>query len=190
MTARTLLIIRHAEKPDAEGNSGVDANGAADSKSLTPRGWQRAGAWAQVFVPSFGKSSLPTPIAIFASAPASHQEIAAGAGGSKSRRPLETITPLAERLGIEVDLTFAKGQEPELAAVISNASGVVLVCWQHENIFAIADAMDPKPTGVPAQWPGSRFNVLYRFDFVEETGGWRFQQVVPVMLDGDDETEI
>ena len=68
--AETILIIRHAEKPTLGGDSGVDLSGAESSHSLTPRGWQRAGAWAQLFVPPLGqKPALPTPTALFASAP-------------------------------------------------------------------------------------------------------------------------
>jgi hypothetical protein len=33
-----IYLIRHAEKPK-DGCKGVDENGAADDKSLSPRGW-------------------------------------------------------------------------------------------------------------------------------------------------------
>jgi len=93
MARQTILIIRHADKPEP---GGVDAVGVPDKRSLTPRGWQRAGIWTELFAPSFGQQSvLPKPAAIFASAPASKAEISAGNGGSKSRRPLETISALA-----------------------------------------------------------------------------------------------
>src|SRR5258707_8686182 len=42
MPEQTILIIRHAEKPEAGGDSGVDSTGAPDPRSLTVRGWQRA----------------------------------------------------------------------------------------------------------------------------------------------------
>ena len=69
MPEQTILIIRHAEKPEPGGDSGVDHTGAPDPRSLTVRGWQRAGAWAELFVPALGqKSALPTPTAMFAAA--------------------------------------------------------------------------------------------------------------------------
>jgi hypothetical protein len=186
MADQTILIMRHAEKPEPGGDNGIDATGAPDAKSLTPRGWQRAGAWTELFAPSLGQQrALPKPIAIFASAPATHAEIAAGNGGSKSRRPLETITPLAAKLRIQVDLRFWKGREADLAAAISATDGVVLVCWQHEDIAAIAKTLTPHPRGVPDDWPGKRFNVLFRFDRSAPTAPWAFQQIVAVMLDGD-----
>jgi hypothetical protein len=194
MAHLVILIMRHAEKPGEkpdDGTEGVDASGAPDHRSLTPRGWQRAGAWVELFVPSLGLSSpLPTPSAIFASTPASKADIAAGRGGSKSRRPLETVTPLADRLGLKVDLRFAEGQEAQLAATIASLDGVVLVCWQHEDIATIANALVPRPPGVPAGWPGDRYNVVYRFDRPDAPTSWMFQQIVPVMLKGDRSTPI
>ena len=41
--APRILLIRHAEKPDGQ-DGGVNVDGACDEKSLTVRGWQRAGA--------------------------------------------------------------------------------------------------------------------------------------------------
>jgi hypothetical protein len=186
MARQTVLIIRHADKPEPGGDGGVDAAGLADKRSLTPRGWQRAGIWTELFAPSLGRQSfLPKPTAIFASAPASKTEIAAGNGGSKSRRPLETISVLAAKLGIDVDLRFAKGQEAGLGATLSLIDGVVLVCWQHEDIAAIADALVPQPRGVPGKWPGDCFNVVFCFDRPAAAAPWTFRQFVPVMLNGD-----
>jgi broad specificity phosphatase PhoE len=180
----TILIIRHAEKPN--GDLGVTAGGEQDTKSLTPRGWQRAGAWAEMFVPSLGQvSALPTPTAIFASAPASHAEIHTGEGGSRSRRPLETVNLLALKLGVEVNQTFKRGQEANLGSAISQMNEVVLVCWQHEDIAAIARAIAPAMRGIPVGWPDDRFNVMFRFDKLDSSSPWSFAQVVPIMLDGD-----
>lgn len=185
MAPQTILIIRHAEKPEDGAAAGVDATGAPDPKSLTPRGWQRAGAWAELFAPSLGQpSALPRPTAFYASAPTSHHEIRDEGVGSKSRRPVETITPLSEKLKLPIDQTFEKGQEAELAEAISSQDGVVLVCWQHEDIAAIANALKP-PHGVPANWLDTCFNVIYRFDRPDGTSPWTFRQIVPVMLDGD-----
>jgi hypothetical protein len=191
MARQTILIMRHADKPDLDGDGGVDATGMPDKQSLTPRGWQRAGIWVDLFAPSFGQQRvLPKPDAIFASAPATKAEIAAGHDGSKSRRPLETIWPLAAKLGIDVDLQFAKGQEAQLGATLSARDGVTLVCWQHEDIAAIARALSPLPQGVPDEWPGDCFNVVFCFDRPGAGAAWTFQQFVPVMLKGDSSTAL
>src|SRR5713101_2323157 len=113
MAPQTILIIRHADKPEPDGDGGVDAAGMPDKESLTPRGWQRAGIWTELFAPSLGQQRvLPKPTALFASAPTSKAEIAAGNGGSKSRRPLETLRPLSAKLGIDVDLRLRRDRKP------------------------------------------------------------------------------
>jgi hypothetical protein len=182
---QTIFIIRHAEKPGADETGGVDVTGSVDARSLTPRGWQRAGAWAEMLSPSLAQPALPRPTAIFASAPVGHHGDAAVNGGSKSRRPLETVTPLADKLGIEVDLRFSKGNESDLAQSLSGIDGVALVCWQHEAILDIANALDPAPEGLPEKWPGDRFNVIFKFSRADNASAWKFQQIVPKMLDGD-----
>jgi hypothetical protein len=184
--SQTIYIIRHAEKPDGV-SAGVDENGSPSNKSLTPRGWQRAGAWVELFAPSFGQATLARPTALFASTPEGHHESTAG-NGSKSQRPLETITPLAGKLGIQIDLNFTKGNEAALSQAISAAGGVVLVCWQHEAILDIVNALSPPPRGLPGSWPGDRFNVI--FELVRSANGsdWSFRQIVPQVF-GDDNAD-
>jgi hypothetical protein len=191
MSAQTILIIRHAEKPEPDEASGIDETGGPDGKSLTPQGWQRAGAWAELFVPSLGTpTALPTPDFIFASAPAGPADVEEDKTGSKSRRPLETVTPLALKAGKTIDQGFTKGDEVALAKALSQTAGVSLVCWQHEDITRIAMAIAPDVQGIPAVWPGDRFNVLYRLDRPDTNSVWTFRQVVPVMLKGDESTKI
>jgi hypothetical protein len=182
------MIIRHAEKPVPSQAHGVDETGSTDRRSLIPRGWQRAGAWAELFQPSLAERKLPRPGVLFASAPT--HSIDDEESGSKSRRPLETLTPLAAKLGLRVNLEYSKGQEIALAEAISGIADVVLVCWQHEDIIAIANALTPTPPGLPNQWPGDRFNVLLRFDRSGPPAQWTLKQVTPVMLSGDKTVQI
>jgi hypothetical protein len=181
---QTILIFRHAEKPADGGDAGVDAAGRPDARSLTPLGWQRAGAWTALFVPALGQpAALPRPTAIFASALARREDLERGVGG-RSRRPLDTVAGLATRLRLEVDQSLTKGQERELAAILAGTEGVALVCWQHETIAAIAKTLAPQ-TSVPERWPSDRFNVIFRLDRSAPAGAWTFSQLAPVMLAGD-----
>ena len=83
MARQTILIIRHADKPGGDG--GVDATGMPDKDSLTPRGWQRAGIWVDLFAPSLAQPPvLPKPNAIFASAPATKAEIAPATAAARA----------------------------------------------------------------------------------------------------------
>ena len=69
MPTQTIYMIRHAEKPNGIGPAGIDESGNPDGESLTPRGWQRAGAWTELFAPSLADSVLTTPTSLFASNP-------------------------------------------------------------------------------------------------------------------------
>src|SRR5271155_954033 len=72
----TVLIIRHAEKPDRDWpGPGIAANGDKDKKSLVIRGWQRAGAWATLFGAGIDASgAYPAPTRIYAADPADAEE--------------------------------------------------------------------------------------------------------------------
>jgi hypothetical protein len=192
MASQTILIIRHAEKPVVNGDSGIDETGAADPESLTPRGWQRAGAWAELFVPALGQESvLPTPVALFASnRDQKDDQATTDEEKAKSRRPLETITPLAGKLGIDVDPSIKKRDVGTVAAAAVAANGVALICWQHELIPAIVNAISSTLTNVPAKWPGPRFNVIFRLDRADESSPWTFQQICPVLLKDDSSVPI
>jgi hypothetical protein len=91
--ATKIMIIRHAEKPDDKGQPyGVDVNGVVDKESLIPRGWQRAGALVVLFDPARGplqSAELAVPNVLFA---------ATVTPDEKSERPMETITPLSDKL--------------------------------------------------------------------------------------------
>src|ERR1700722_11314893 len=85
MAPNRIMFIRHAEKPDGKSKPyGVTADGEVDKESLIVRGWQRAGALVRFFCPVSGAREL-LPATIFA---------AGVEPGSKSERPLETVTPL------------------------------------------------------------------------------------------------
>jgi hypothetical protein len=182
---QTILIIRHAEKPEPPWGMGVNQGEIPDEKSLAPRGWQRAGAWAELFAPSLGgAASLSTPTRIFASAYAKHVTGSKGNQGGKSRRPEETVAPLADKLGLEVDLTCTKGQERDLVTALAK-DGVALVCWQHDGIPDIARALAPGGEGIPREWPKNCYNVIFRLRRPDGASASPFDQVAPVMLKGD-----
>src|SRR5579863_7040429 len=104
MSSLTILLIRHGEKPpkkskDVDYGAGVTVKGAPDDKSLAVRGWERAGAWTALFgFGAFGPD-YPKPDIIYAANP----DQQGGDGDSVSRRPLETIQSLADRLHISPD---------------------------------------------------------------------------------------
>ncbi|WP_228563670.1 hypothetical protein [Catenulispora rubra] len=183
-----LMIIRHAEKPAGSGAPyGLTADGVQDDHSLTIQGWTRAGALVGLFDP---RDASGGPVALRAglTRPAVVAAAAAGTGGSNSKRPQETVTPLASALGVTLETQFAVGQEAALAKWLTGPtgpSGPTLVAWEHQHIADIIAGLGqvtPKP---PASWPGARFDIVYVFTRVPGTGGWTFTQVPQSLLAGD-----
>jgi broad specificity phosphatase PhoE len=179
MAPARIMFIRHAEKPMDGGDDGVSAKGKPDPESLTPRGWQRAGALARFFWPlsPAGGDALLTPAIVFA----------AGTGaGSKSKRPMETVSPLVALLTETRPRPFVtkhlKDDHQQLIDDVLGRDGVVLVCWEHELIPSLI-ALIPKAPAVPQAWAGDRFDLVWILDAAP--AGWRFSQRPQLLLAGD-----
>jgi hypothetical protein len=188
--ATKIMIIRHAEKPSSDDPDvppyGVSDIGDKDPESLTIRGWQRAGALTCFFDPEYGQpqnSHLAKPQFLYASKLKNPKH--------GSLRPYETIIPLAEKLRLKINNNFTKGKEEKMVEDALQKSGVVLICWQHENIptstnggpgiakyildtgsynfsqvpqcLLLKDSPDPIK-GAPDKWPDDRFDVVWVFD--------------------------
>jgi hypothetical protein len=169
------MLIRHAEKPDDK-DGGVDQKGNADKHDLIVRGWQRAGALVQFFAnPRDPNGPINRPATIFATEPTT---------GSESKRPLHTVTPLAQWLDIPIDSTIAEGSEQDLVDKASAANGVVLIAWHHEKIPAIANLILQNQSA-PQKWPGDRFDVVWIFSRATANAPWSFSQAPQLLLSGD-----
>jgi hypothetical protein len=188
MSALSILIIRHAEKPNESWpGPGLTDQGVVNDKSLVIRGWQRAGSWSALFGAGLGGADFPQPAVIYAADPNS------SAGDDPSQRPFETITPLAARLSLTPITKYALGDEAQLVAEIVGLTGCVLVCWEHK---AIASSKVAKPIlpliangqvipAMPKKWDGARFDVALRFDRAVHDAQWSFRQLFPRLLSGD-----
>jgi hypothetical protein len=194
----TIYIIRHGEKPadppSGAGQAatpaapfGVDFQGNQNAHSLLPRGWQRSGALAVLFDPALGppQAGLTTPAALLSPSYGDPAKTAV-------HRTHQTIQGLSDRLGLAIVSAFAEGSEPQLAAsVVSTYSGVVLICWEHGHIPAIATALPTVPgTVIPQAWPGDRFDVIWAFTLVPGTAHYVFGQIPQQLLSGDTDTVI
>lgn len=183
MSALTILIIRHAEKPkELWPGPGLEETGSKEKASLVVRGWQRAGAWAALFGAGLGGETFPQPTVIYAADPKSADT------GEPSQRPMETVSPLTERLGLKPVLTYAVGQEVALVSQITSLTGCVLVCWEHKAIArTLLPAIAGSETlpGLPTKWGSLRFDVVLRFDRAAPGQPWSFRQLFPRLLSGD-----
>jgi hypothetical protein len=193
-----IYIIRHGEKPGdplpAEGKHrghgfGVDYLGARDEHSLLPRGWQRSGALVALFAPAAGPppAGLRTPATLLSP---SHGD----PGKTAVRRTYQTIQGLADHLGLMIGTPFEVGHEPQLAErVLSVHSGVVLICWEHHHIPAIARSLPiAHGTAIPDDWPDDRYDLIWAFTLVpgKTQARYAFSQVPQRLLAGDTDKVI
>ena len=182
-TFTEVLLLRHAEKPDrSESGPGLTAEGQEDSKSLTIRGWQRAGGLAALLGGnSLAEPRLHRPDRIYASA--------FRPGGAHSRRPEQTVQPVAQRLGCTVDLSWALHQEAAFGAALAADTGTALVCWQHQGLAALArGVVAPQLLAeLPADWswPDDCYDVIWslRRGGIGQT--WQLVQYCQSLLSGD-----
>lgn len=143
---KTLLLIRHAEKPA----SGMD---------LSPAGFERAKVIPQLFGGDRGAAphNLPRPDFLFAT----HVS-------KNSNRPVETITPLSAALGLPISHEIDDKDFATLAKELLGgkyAGKVVLVAWHHGSIPGLAKALGAVPPYDP--WPETQFDRVWRIDFVD-----------------------
>jgi broad specificity phosphatase PhoE len=187
-----VMVIRHGEKPTNKHAPpyGINADGEQDWDSLTVRGWLRAGALQALFAPIGGQSAaLATPSLIYASKPRDPSLSAADDDASKSKRPLQTIAPLASKLKISPNLSFGKGDEAALVGDVLSQICVVLISWQHEKIYEIASHLvgtNPPQPSIPSKWPDDRFDLVWIFEPPASAGRrWSFVQIPQNLLKGD-----
>lgn len=187
MSALTVIVIRHAEKPDPNGSDlgpGLTAAGVEDKHSLVIRGWQRAGTWAALFGAGAAGPDFPKPNIVYAANPAQ----SSSREGSHSKRPFETVIPLCNRLHLSPITTYGVDDEVALVNEVQQLTGVVLICWEHKRIV---DAILPELTkgqkllDLPTKWDGTRFDVVLRFDRVQTGAPWSFRQLFPQLLADD-----
>jgi hypothetical protein len=177
----SISLLRHAEKQIGGAMPyGVTADGTPDPESLTPRGWQRAGAIVGLFVPQPGRATgtlLPTPAHLFACEVGPH---------SHSRRPIETLQPLAERLGKTIGEPYLQDELDGIVSAVLACDGDVLVAWEHKRIPLIVSRLVADPSNVPPTWPDDRFDLVWVLDPVgARQPTFRLRQVPQLLLAGD-----
>ncbi len=144
MDTGQILLMRHAEKRDDPLDPDLSAAGQARARQLVR------------YIPeSFG-----TPDFLFATALSNH-----------SRRPVETLEPLSQAIGITIDAGFADQDYGALAHEILHTphydGKLIVICWHHGNIPSLARALKAKSGEYPDPWDPAVFDLILRFDFVE-----------------------
>ena len=158
-----VLLIRHAEKPPA---------GAA-SVDLSPQGKQRSVALPKLFQKSDSRPHpFPAPDFIFATQNSKH-----------SHRPVETVKPLAKKLGLPIKADYPDDDFAKLGDEIFKnphyAGKVVLICWHHGKMPELATAL--QAPGVPSKWKGQVFDRVWQITYDKGKASFtdRPQQLLP-----------
>jgi hypothetical protein len=173
------MIIRHGEKL---GDSSNDKDGGPN---LSMRGSARAAALPQLFAPAAAPYACALSIAtqqsftgvyeavqITGTAPrfSTPDFIFATKESKGSNRPVETITPLSAGLNLTYNDKHSDSDYAKVANDILThsqyAGKVVLVCWHHGNIPALAEALGV--SNAP-KWQGSVFDRVWSITFSNGT---------------------
>lgn len=169
-----VLIIRHAEKPNASLVSGKDG------RDLSPRGYERANALVNLFTTDPRLLEFGVPVAIYAGAPKKPD--------TGSLRPLETIQPIAKQLGLTPLSDFISDDFASMVSEVMTKSEyvgkTVLISWAHSQIPDMATEFGANKDEVPA-WDGSVFDRVWKMKFDATGAVTDFENLPQHVLPGD-----
>lgn len=142
----TVLIVRHAEKPD-------------EGTGLTPAGEARAAAYASYFRNFQFKGAMLHVDTLVAAADTDHSD-----------RPRLTLIPLSQAIATPVQQPFSSEDVGGLASWLraGPAKRTILVSWHHSKIGRLVGALGANPRQLLSLgwWPPSVYNwvVVLQFD--------------------------
>lgn len=136
-----LLVMRHAEK-----------TGEKTDPHLSPGGSRRAQALATYIPQKFGKPDF----------------LIAAATTGRSRRPRETLEPLASALRLGIMDTLGEQEIDKLLdhlckQTYAGKSGVI--AWRHSDIPSLVTALGAPQGTTPNSWDDTVFNLIIEMTF-------------------------
>jgi hypothetical protein len=142
MLPAKVLVMRHAEKLADPYDPNLSVSGQARSAALV--------AW---YPATFGR-----PDFIFATAISRHSE-----------RPIQTVRPLAQNLGIPLNATYSDQDYGALAVLLLSdpifGGKSILICWHHGNIPGLLRGLDAATGSYPDPWDFAVFNLVLVLDY-------------------------
>lgn len=104
----------------------------------------------------------------------------------KFGRAIETVTPLAENIGVEIDDDYTKKKTSDLVDDILNEDNLdgqmVLICWEHNYIPDIVEAFGWKEG--PDTWPDETYDRAWILNF-DGDDVVSFENIPQHLLPGD-----
>ena len=138
-----VILLRHAEKPPDESSVHLSERGQSRARTLIALLEVRSvmgtnGPPAALFAPKFTRQG-------------------------HSRRPYETLEPMAEHLKLSVQTTYGPSDYAALAKRVFSDPALdgktVIVCWIHDYLPALAKALGVRPE--PARWKSSVYDRVW-----------------------------
>ncbi len=145
-----VIVIRHGEKP-----------GDRDAKHLSPAGEQRAEKLIEFVKANPELSGVGAPNVLIATLPTKD-------GGGQ--RTGETLAPLSSALKVPVETPYESDHPKKLASKLLEEKRYdgknVLVCWTHEHIPALIQALGIHPA--PAKMGDDVYDLVYLISYGEK----------------------
>jgi hypothetical protein len=192
-----VLVIRHGEKL---GNPRKEDDGG---RHLSIQGSARAAALPSLFAPAMPQLScqlhhsatefhglyVQIPLQGKAARFPAPNFIFATQRSKNSNRPIETVTPLANALNLHINDGYKDNDEKikRMTNAILNdltfAGKIVLICWHHGTIPAVAKALG---VAKPPKWDAKVFDRVWQITYTK--GKASLQDLPQMLLYGDSET--
>ena len=163
-----ILIIRHAEKPEA-------------GFELSPTGQARAEAYIRYFK-NFTLDSKPFTL----------DYLFATADSKGSHRPRLTLEPLSKNLGLKLDTPFKTKNPQAFAQELQshNHGQHILIAWHHGEIPELVKSLGANPAALlpGGKWPAEEFGwiILLRYDHAGRLLSEKTTLLHEKLMPGDD----
>ncbi|MDX2156167.1 MAG: hypothetical protein SFW09_06625 [Hyphomicrobiaceae bacterium] len=149
-----LLVLRHSEK-----------SGDKRDPHLSLPGRRRAERLVDYIPATFGQP----------------QFLIAARTSSRSRRPVETLEPLAAALSLEIRAKHDDDESAELVAALSDKQRyrgkLGVICWRHSELPRLAEALGAASATIPKPWDESDYTTVIDLTYPGNGEVWakRFQ---------------
>jgi len=137
-----IVVLRHAEK-----------TGDRIDRGLSSAGSERAARIVRYIPDTFGSPDV----------------LIAAKSSDRSRRPVETLEPLAAALSLDIK---AKYDDKETDALVSALGGkpsfrgkFCIICWRHSDIPRLVAALGAPVGIVPDRWDETDYTTLVEIDY-------------------------
>ncbi len=134
---KRLLVLRHAEK-----------TGDKRDRNLSAAGTERAARLVPYVLETLGRPDF----------------LIAAKSSDRSRRPVETIEPLAAALGLEIKSKLDDDEVAELVATLGEKrayrSTFGVISWRHSDIPRLVAALGAPADTMPSEWGDADYTTI------------------------------